>query len=143
MGCSMLMLFGFLRCGEITVPSTTSYDPGAHLSFGDITVDNLTAPQAIQVHIKASKQTPLGRELYIRGSYRHQAMPSSSYHIIHSSKETNPRSAIPFCLWTATDKRLLCKAGERRDSSIFASPETASPKYQSNWSWDTEITNGS
>ena len=109
-----LCFFGFLRCGEITVPSTTSYDPGAHLSFGDIAVDNLTAPQAIQVHIKASKQTPLGRELYIRGSYRHQAMPSSGYHIIYSSKGTNPRSPILFCLWTATDKRLLCKAGERR-----------------------------
>ena len=60
-----LCFFGFLRCGEITVPSTTSYDPGAHLSVGDIAVDNLTAPQAIQVHIKASKTDPFRQGIYI------------------------------------------------------------------------------
>ena len=35
-GAALLCFFGFLRAGEITVPSDNAYDKGAHLSFADI-----------------------------------------------------------------------------------------------------------
>ena len=57
-----LAFFGFLRCGEFTLPSQTEYDPGAHLSIGDIAVDSTSSPTTIQVTIKQSKPTPFARE---------------------------------------------------------------------------------
>ena len=55
--CS-LAFFGFLRCGEFTVPSQAEYDQGAHLSLGDVAVDSKTAPTTIQITIKQSKTDP-------------------------------------------------------------------------------------
>ena len=43
--------FEFLRSGEVTVPSLTVYDPGAHLSYGDITFNSQTHPTLAQVNI--------------------------------------------------------------------------------------------
>jgi len=40
------------------VPSMREYDPEGHLSEGDVTLDSLTAPTVVQVHIKASKTDP-------------------------------------------------------------------------------------
>ena len=48
-----LCFFGFLRSGELTVPTETSYDAGAHLNFQDVSVDTLEDPQVLQVRIKA------------------------------------------------------------------------------------------
>ena len=42
-----LAFFGLLRIGEITVPSNMAYDPGAHLSYGDIAVDDPSSPAVI------------------------------------------------------------------------------------------------
>ena len=53
-----LCFFGFLRSGEISVPSDNCYDPGAHLSLTDVAVDNLSDPSVLQVRIKASKTDP-------------------------------------------------------------------------------------
>lgn len=50
-----LCFFGFLHSGEITIPSDSSFDEGAHLSFHDVTVDCLSHPR---VHLKASKTDP-------------------------------------------------------------------------------------
>lgn len=50
--------FGFLRSGEICVPSAKDYDPGAHLSFGDVRLDSTVDPHVAQVNIKASKTDP-------------------------------------------------------------------------------------
>jgi len=50
--------FGFLRAGEITVPSDSSYDPGAHVNVDDVAVDSKTRPQIMRVRIKASKTDP-------------------------------------------------------------------------------------
>ena len=36
---STLCFFGFLQSGEITVPTESSFDEGAHLTFDDVTVD--------------------------------------------------------------------------------------------------------
>ena len=50
--------FGFLRSGEITVPSAKEYDAGSHLSEGDVRLDSVTSPTTVQVWIKASKTDP-------------------------------------------------------------------------------------
>ena len=55
---SSLCFFGFLRSGEITVPSESAFDEGAHLTFNDITVDSTTNPQILRARIKASKTDP-------------------------------------------------------------------------------------
>lgn len=36
--------FGFMRSGELTIPSTLGFDPEAHLSWHDVTTDSLTNP---------------------------------------------------------------------------------------------------
>lgn len=62
-----MCFFGFLRSGELTVPSITGYDKGVHLSFGDVAVDSLDSPQVLQVKIKASKTDPfrVGVDIFI------------------------------------------------------------------------------
>ena len=60
-----LCFFGFLRSGEITVPSDSEFDASTHLTFLDVAVDKLQAPSMLKVHIKASKTDPFrvgGRE---------------------------------------------------------------------------------
>lgn len=54
----LLCFFGFLRSGEITVPSDSAFDEGAHLAFNDVTADRLDNPQSLRVRIKASKTDP-------------------------------------------------------------------------------------
>ena len=55
---ALLCFIGFLRTGEITVPSDTAYDEGTHLNFADVAVDSYIDPQVIKVKIKASKTDP-------------------------------------------------------------------------------------
>ena len=47
-----LCFFGFLRSGEITVPSDAAFDPSCHLTFQDISVDQVSDPQLLRVHLK-------------------------------------------------------------------------------------------
>ncbi len=62
-----LAYFGFMRIGELTVPSEEGYDPSSHLSWGDVLVDNPACPSRLEVRIKASKTDPfrLGVSLFI------------------------------------------------------------------------------
>lgn len=64
---SCLCYFGFLRAGEITVPSEAAYDKGAHLNFADVAVDDVSNPRMIKVTIKASKTDPFrqGVDIFI------------------------------------------------------------------------------
>ena len=50
--------FGFLRVGEMTVPSLDAYDPSVHLSLGDVALDSRTAPTIVWLTIKQSKTDP-------------------------------------------------------------------------------------
>lgn len=56
-----LCFFGFLRSGEVVVPSDGGYDPAVHLSFGDVKADHSTPPQFLEVTLKASKTDPFRR----------------------------------------------------------------------------------
>ena len=62
-----LAFFGFLRCGEFTVPTQAAYDPEEHLSLPDIAIDNRLSPSVVQVKIKQSKTDPFrqGVQLYL------------------------------------------------------------------------------
>ena len=62
-----MAFFGFLRCGEFTVPSQTDYDPDMHLSLTNITLDDKANPSVIQVTIKQSKTDPFrqGVDIYL------------------------------------------------------------------------------
>ena len=52
---SCMCFFGFLRAGEVVVPSDTAYDSSLHLSVGDVLVDNVLAPRYLEVRVNASK----------------------------------------------------------------------------------------
>ena len=88
---SLLCFFGFLRSGEITIPSLHSYDPSVHLNYKDISVDDPSNPSIIKVHIKASKTDPFrkGVDIYV-GKTSHLLCPVSallSYLAIRGSQE--------------------------------------------------------
>ena len=46
-----IAFLGFLRCSEFTVPSVHDYDPSAHLSFKDLSIDSRDSPSVIQLHM--------------------------------------------------------------------------------------------
>ena len=50
---------GFFGIGEFTSPSATHYDPSIHLSFKDISVDDLSNTQVVTLAIKQSKTDQL------------------------------------------------------------------------------------
>ena len=60
-----MAFFGFLRAGEITVPSLKEYDPDGHLSVGDVALDSQTDPMVVRVHIKESKIDPFRKGVYV------------------------------------------------------------------------------
>lgn len=62
-----LAYFGFMRIGELTVPNDEAYDASTHLSWGDISVDDPSAPTCMEVRLKSSKTDPfrLGISLFI------------------------------------------------------------------------------
>ena len=53
-----LCFFGFLRSGEVTLPSDSAFDPATHLTFDDIIVDDITNPTLLKLRLKASKTDP-------------------------------------------------------------------------------------
>lgn len=62
-----LCFFGFMRSGELTIPSAASYDEGTHLSFRDVAVDCIHNPRILRVYLKASKTDPfrVGVNIYV------------------------------------------------------------------------------
>ncbi len=50
-----MCFFGFLRSGEVVVPSAKAFDPAIHLCRGDVRVDSRDSPSYLEVSIKASK----------------------------------------------------------------------------------------
>ena len=52
------VFFGFLRSGEATIRTSTSFDPESHLPFADVALDFPTSPTKVLLRIKASKTDP-------------------------------------------------------------------------------------
>lgn len=100
-----LCFFGFLRSGEITVPSDAAFDPSCHLTFQDISVDQVTDPQLLRVHLKSSKTDPFrkGVDVFV-GRTSNELCPVAAmlaYLAIRTSK--------PGFLFQFADGRLLTK----------------------------------
>lgn len=76
---SCMYFFGFLRVGEVVIPSDSEYDAVRHLSYGDVRVDNIKSPKYIEVRIKASKTDPFrkGVSVYL-GVGSHEICPVST-----------------------------------------------------------------
>ena len=51
----LCVFFGFLRTGEVVVPSQSQYDAEVHLSIDDVKLDSRIKPSYLMVQIKASK----------------------------------------------------------------------------------------
>lgn len=64
---SLVCFFGFLRSGEITIPSASAYDASTHLNPSDISVDVPSQPTVVQLKIKQSKTDPFrqGVNIYL------------------------------------------------------------------------------
>lgn len=57
---STICFFGFFRSWQITVPSTNTYDPDVHLSWGDVAFDSQSNPAMASLKLKRSKCDQLG-----------------------------------------------------------------------------------
>ena len=60
-----IAFFSFLKCSEFTVPSIQEYDPSAHLSYDDVSIDCRDSPSVVQIHIKQSKTDPFRKSVYL------------------------------------------------------------------------------
>ena len=69
---ALVCFFGFLRAGEICVPSDKGFDEGAHLTAADLTFDNILNPNVLQIRIKASKTDPFrqGCDIYLGRTHK-------------------------------------------------------------------------
>ena len=52
-----MCFFGFLRSGEVVVPSESNYDSSAYLSLGDVWVDSVVSPQYVEIVLRHRRQT--------------------------------------------------------------------------------------
>ena len=95
--------FGFLRSGEITVASSDSYDPGAHLSVGDVTLDDRSNPTFAQVNIKASKTDPFrkGVSIYL-GRTGSDLCPVAALAAYLALRGGNSGAFLPVPEWSAS-----------------------------------------
>ena len=64
---AILCFFGFFRSGEITIPSTTGFNPKPHLAWGDVTLDSTQSPTLLKIHLKRSKTDQFGQgvDIYV------------------------------------------------------------------------------
>ena len=60
-----LAFFGFLRAGELTVPSEAAFDDAVHLTRDDLAVDNPRNPSVLRLRLKASKTDPFRRGIFL------------------------------------------------------------------------------
>lgn len=57
--------FGFMRSGEMTLPSESAFDPSSHLCFSDVAVDDINSPRIVKLRLKASKTDPFRKGVEI------------------------------------------------------------------------------
>ena len=100
-----LCFFGFLRAGELTVPSNNGYDPAVHLNVGDLALDNATQPSLIRVKVKQSKTDPFrkGVDLYLGRTGTDLCPVATLLDYLRA------RGTTPGLLFTFEDGRLLTR----------------------------------
>ena len=97
------VFFGFLRVGEMVTLDDGSYDPAAHLGFGDVAVDNPRQPSLVRVSIKQSKTDPFrkGVDLFL-GRTGGNLCPVAALLSFMTVRRSDPRLLFVFA-----DGRLL------------------------------------
>jgi len=114
-----MCFFGFLRAGEVVVPSESGFDPSSHLAYGDVRADNLSTPQFLEVRIKASKMDPFrhGVSVYL-GRTTGELCPVASIldYMVRRGAQSGP-------FFTFADGRFLTR--ERFVSAVRAALTTA------------------
>ena len=60
-----MCFFGFMRTGELVVPSDSGFDPSCHLAAGDVFVNNRSSPSYLVVNVKVSKTNPFRQGVQI------------------------------------------------------------------------------
>ena len=60
-----MCFFGFLRSGEVVVPSDRAFKPTVHLAYADVRIDSQVSPRMLEVRLKASKTDPFQRGVTI------------------------------------------------------------------------------
>ena len=63
--------FGFMRAGELSIPSAEAFDPTTHLCFGDLSIDDIYNLTVMKLRLKASKTDPFrqGVEIIVGRTY--------------------------------------------------------------------------
>ena len=102
--------FGFLRSGEVTVPSMKDYDPEAHLSEGDVALDKLLNPSVARVHIKASKTDPFRKGVLVfLGSSGNDLCPVAAISAYLAVRGRDPGPFFRFLSGAPLSRELLVK----------------------------------
>ena len=98
---------GFLRAGEMTVPSDADYDPTIHLNYCDIAVDDSRKPTVLRVTIKQSKTDPFRREidLFLEKTVTDLSSVKATFWLDQMGQG--------ICLWTVFDKTTSCEQHTR------------------------------
>ena len=60
-----MCFFGFLRSGEVVVPSDRAFNPAVHLAYADVRIDSQVSPWMLEVRLKASKTDSFQRRVTI------------------------------------------------------------------------------
>lgn len=89
--------FGFFRGGEITTTGVNSFSPTTDLAWGDVTIDNSSSPQTLQIYLKRSKTDQVGKgaNIYI-GKTGDELCPVSATLAYMESRGPNPGPFFKF-----------------------------------------------
>ena len=102
---ALMCFFGFLRMGEVIVPSGVAFNSSVHLSVADVSVDSHASPMYVAVNIKAPKTDPFrqGVTIYLGRTYC-QICPVSA--VLRYLVE---RRSMPGPLFTFRDGKFLTR----------------------------------
>ena len=85
--------FGFLRMGEVVIPSDSSFDPSVHPTAADVNVDSHASPSYLAIRIKASKTDPFrqGVTIYLgRTNYKLCPVASVLSYLVKRGRTPGP-----------------------------------------------------
>lgn len=100
-----LCFFGFLRSGEVTIQADNAFDPATHITFNDISVDDIQTPSVVKVRLKMSKTDPFHKGVdIIVGKTDNKLCPVSAI-----MEYLAIRGSSPGFLFKFQDGRLLTK----------------------------------
>ncbi len=98
--------FGFMRAGELTLPSEAAFDPASHLSMSDVSIDDVASPSVVKLQLKASKTDPFRRGVEIVLGRTHNALCPITALLAYLAKRGNG----PGFLFLFRDGRPLTKS---------------------------------